>query len=443
MAGIVDTLGGGLEGVSQYIKTYRDYDDGLIRYLKPSKLAVPSRFMYRTLYKRWSGGAQSKIDFDGGVRPSGTGPVIDYFYSGFINMTFSLGVTQEQINMSATSEQSRINVVTDILENALNTLQMHDNTDLFQDGTGKLTAAASTGTSTTLTFATATDFLGTARLFRGRVVDVWDSTGATKRAGGPYIISSVDHQNKKITFTAAPTAMGTTDLVSVPGLDVYGPSTLGSGSSTWPGDSKTAAGLTGDSYIHGLAYPNSTLTYFLGKARATFPELQAIGLDVAGAPISFELAELIKTQMINARDKTIMDGVMAVMNPCQQSALKNAVTVTGVWQRGQNDKMYNKQPGDKYNDTFQWGEFTGFAAKQAAKDRADIFNPGAWGTVENGPADWHRAPDGAGSMFRVDHDGNGKTLTRYFVDLDRVMDYVCEDPQSGAWAYGIAVPAGY
>lgn len=443
MAGIVDTLGAGLEQVAPEIRDYRDFDEGLMRYFKPSKRATVSRWLYRTLYKRWSGGAQSKVDLDGGALPDGTGPVIDYFYSGFYNAMFSLGVTQEQINMSETSEQGRMDVVADILENALNTLHAHDNTDLFGDGSGKLTNAASTGTSTTLTFADSSDTLGTGQLFRGRVVDIWDNAGTTLRAGGPYTISAVDHKNKKVTFTAAPTAMGTTDLLTVPDLDSYGPAAPTTASSTWPGDSKTAAGLTGDSWIHGLKYVNSTGTYFLGKARASYPELQALSQDMDGEPISFELADLLMTQMINARDKTIIEGAMAVMNPCQQAALKAAVTVTSVWQRGASDNMYNKQPGDKYNDTFAWGQFTGFAAKQADKARVDIFNPGAWGTVENGPAKWFKAPDGAGSMFWMDHNTSGKDLAKWNVRLMRVMDLCCEDPQTSAWAFELAVPAGY
>ena len=446
MATITDTLQAGLEQVAPTVKRYRDADQGLLRHFKPSKKATVSRYLYRVPYFRYSGGAQAKSNMDGGAIVSGNGPAIVSFKAGWIDNVISFAITQEQIDLSASSEQSRVNIVTDILTNALKTALDHDNVDLFGDGTGKLTNSSSAAPSTTtLTFAGATDTLKTNRLFRGRMVDLWASDGTTLRADGPYYISAVNHSTGVVTFTSAPTAMASGDMLTVADSDVYGPAAPTSFSSTWPGGALTnGSGLTGDSWRHGLSYvnDNTTTNYYLGLLKSTYPELVPVGLDLSGEALTFAHAEIIKSLMIQARDETVVNGVMAVMHTAQQTALKNAVSVIQRWDRSaETEKQINLQPGGKYNDTFQWGEFTAVAVKAADKARVDLFNPSAWGTVEGHPTEWYKSPDN-GSMIERDRNSSGQRLNSYSLSLKQKFDWVCDDVQSGAFITGAKVPDG-
>jgi len=66
MASITETLQAGLEQVDPVLRRYRDADQGLLRHFKPSKVAVPTRQLYRVPYLRSCGGVQAKSIMDGG-----------------------------------------------------------------------------------------------------------------------------------------------------------------------------------------------------------------------------------------------------------------------------------------------------------------------------------------------------------------------------------------
>jgi hypothetical protein len=46
-------------------------------------------------------------------------------------------------------------------------------------------------------------------------------------------------------------------------------------------------------------------------------------------------------------------------------------------------------------------------------------------------------------MFERKRNGDGARLNAYELSLKQKFDFVCHDPQSGAWLSRIAVPAGF
>ena len=448
-ATITDTLQSHLEQVATTIPEYYDFDETLAKQIRPAKWAEATRYLYRIPVVQYLGGTYQKFIADGGDMGSGTGPKMNKLTAGFFDTLLSFQITKEQIDLSATDTQSRINVMSYTLAKAMTVLNAMDNITLFGDGTGKLTNAASTGTSTTLTFASATDYLGVNQLFEGMMVDVWDSTFATKRAGGPYKISAINTKSKQVTFSTAPTAMATTDGISIAGLDIYGPSALTSFSSTWPGGGLTAAsGLTGDSFRHGLKYVNDATgtNYYLGVLKSGFPKLMPANYS-ASATITFGAVELAKNLLIQARGDAALDGMELIMHMCNQAQLKEIGTTISTWMRGpgetggQAPKMLDVQPAGKYSDTFYVADIPARVSKCCDKSRIDAYSKSHWGRVEAFPTRFYKVGDQM--LFPLRSSSTGNLLAGLEFKIEQKMDWCVDDPGMGFYIDSVTPPSGY
>jgi len=336
-------------------------------------------------------------------------------------------------------------VLQEILTNAFTQLEVYDNTFLFGDGTGKLTNAASASPATTqLTFASASDTIGVNRLWLGAAVDVWDATGATKRAGGPYIITNIDWNSKIVTFGSAVTGIAATDLLSVYNVDAYGPAALTSFSSTWPGGGLTnAPGLTGDSWRHGLGYVNDATTsnYYLGKLKSSFSELLPVQVAAASSPLTFSTIELAKNLAIQKRDQTIMDGLQCVVHMAQRAQLQDTVTAVTMFTRNSTSaNMIDLQP--MADNEFQASGVSFVVDKRQDKARVDSFNAKNWFRVEGHPSEWFDYGDGQ-KMKAVNSSSTGNVVAAYEMKIVQKMDTGCMDPGAGFYISGLAVPASY
>ena len=443
-ATILDTLNTNLEQVRSVLADYSDGSKTLFGMLKISEEVVATRYLYRVPVKKWSGGILQKYSADGGSMGGGNGMVVAKLEAGFFDSTFNFEITKEQIDTSISKTGSTINVLSETLDSAMKTLQVYDDIFLHGDGTGKLTNAASTGTSTTLTFADPADTLGINRLLLGMSVDVWDATGATKRAGGPYQIIAIDPIARIVTFSAAVTGIATTDLIAVYNLDVYGPSTLTSFSSTWPGGGLTsAAGLTGDSWRHGLGYvnDNTSSNYYLGNLKSAFPQLMPGYVNAAGALV-YAHGDLLKSNIFLQRDEQALMGMMGVMHMAQQAQLKNiGVSISNIWRGPEQMKMIDVQPTGNYTDTFTFADLPCFVSKRMDKSRVDFFKPENWFKVESEPAKFYTP--GTGGYIRPKYNGNGDVTASVEFKVVQKMDTGCIDPGAGGFIYGATVPSGY
>ena len=288
-----------------------------------------SRYLYRIPLQQFRGGNFHKYTADGGSLGIGTGMLLSSLQAGYITTVRSYRVTDEESDTSATTAQSVVNVFNKTLADAMTESQIDDDITLHTDGTGILTNSSSaTNGTTTLTFAGTTDTLGVNRLREGMCVDAWDTTGATKRVPtsgtAPTYITAIDYVGLVVTLSQSIAGLTSGDILAFPNLDVYGPSTLTSFSSTWPGGGLTnGPGLTGDSFRHGLYYANdsNSANYYLGKLKSTIPQLLATNISAGGATFSFGLVLAGMDQLQQRRDKIITNGLRGIAHMKQREAI--------------------------------------------------------------------------------------------------------------------------
>lgn len=444
-ATIADSYNIQLEQVSDVLARYYDHSTSLASRLKPSKTVAASRYLYRQPFMRWVGGTFQKYSANRGDMGSGTGPNFSSLTAGYFDSNFSFEITKEQKDYGKSNGSAMADVMTEILTNAFKQLEVYDNTLLFNDGTGKLTNSSSASpASTQLTFASSTDYLGVNRLWLGMAVDVWDSTGATLRADGPYIISNIDWNSKVVTFSSAVTGITSGDLLAIANVDAYGPSTLTTFSSTWPGGgTSNAAGLTGDSFRHGLGYVNDATgaNYYLGKLKSSYSELMPVQVAASSAALTFSTIELAKNLAIQKRDESIMDGLMCVVHMAQRAQLQDTVTAVSIFQRNSTSaNMIDLQP--KADNEFQAAGTSFIVDKRQDKSRVDSFNAKNWFRVEGHPAEWFDYGDGQ-KIKAVTSSSTGNALAAYEMKIVQKMDTGCMDPGAGFYISGLAVPSSY
>ncbi len=445
--GVLDTLAGGLEQVRPMLADYSSLDDSILSMISVSKVADISRWGYRVPFMKWRGGVLAKVSLDGGTLSSGTGPKTAYFTAGYIPSTLAFALTDEQIRTTQNNKQSVHDVLSDLMANVMEILSAHDNIHFLGDGTGFLTNASSAKPAANkLTFAGTTDNLHLNRIFKGMAVDIWDSAGTTLRAGGPYTIDTIDYENGIVTFTSSPTGLTSGDRLAVANVDDFGPAAPTTKSSTWPGEGLTSGpGLTGDSWRHGVEYVNSATTseYYLGKLKSSYPELMPTTVNGGGFSLSWEMLELAANKLEQARDKTIIKGLIGMMHNCQRDTIKESQVRVANWDVGANAGKYVDLPPQlNSGQIFNLNGVPGFSSKLCDKSRVDYVNPANWGRVESGPPDYVRGPDGGTQFKQVLTSGGAYTLAWQFWVLS-VFDWVCHDPGASMYISNLAVKKGY
>jgi len=442
---ILNTIGADLEQVKDMIVDYTSRDTSILSMINISKVAEASRHGYRIPFLIYRGGSYTKISLDEGTLPTGTGPLNNYMVAGYIPSAFAIKLTDEQIRLSESSEVNRYNVLSDIMANIMEEMIAHDNIHFLGNGNGWLTAVSSAKPSTTtLTFQTAGDNVGINWLRLGMAVDVWASDGTTIRIGGPYTITGLNWDSGIVTFNAAVTGLTSGDRLSVANVDEFGPSAPTTQSSTWPAFA-TAAGLTGDSWRHGVQYVNDadTSLYYLQKLKSAYPQLVPQKVNLDGYALSWEAIEVLKNKAIQARDDKILSGQMALMHLCQLDVLKESIVRIGRIDLNNNGgKMPDLPPQVDPMQVFNLVGMPAFASKLCDRSRVDFINPANWGRVQNGVPDYWRAPNVSGPVF-MPVLGSGVYKTAWQAWVINTFDWVCHDPGASMYAYGAKVKAGY
>lgn len=445
-ASIIDTVSSNLEQVSPTAARYYDQSTSLAKVLKPSAKVSASRYLYRYPVIKYIGGSQVKYVANGGDMGRGTSLVMSALEFGFFDSSFNIEVTKEQMDYMQSNGSAMLDVLSEMLSNAFTEIDILDEIYLFGDGTGKLSNASSAITSTTMTFAGSTDTLGVNRLRPGMYVDVWDTTGATKRANGPFTITDIDYGNKVVTLSAAPTSLTATDLLAIAGADAYGPSTLTSFSSTWPGGGlSNADGLTGDSWRHGLGYVNDATTsnYYAGKLKSAFGQLLPTYVNGQASQLTFDHGELMKNLIIQRRDENVINDMMVVMHQCQVQQLKSAVTAVSVFQRtGGPADMIDLTPTGGIKSQFMFADIPAIHSKRQDRARVDGFVPGNWFRVEGHPTEFFKF-DGGNQTIRARVNSSGNTTATYEIKVVQKMDTGCFDPGAGGYIGNLAVSSSY
>lgn len=447
MATVIDTVYSEIEQVRDKLEKYFESTNQLAGLIKKNagEIQQISRYLWRIPFQLYRGGHFHKYVADQGDMGAGTGPKIAALEAGYFDSLRSVRITQEQIDTSSSKTQATYNVFSRSLAEVMEEAQIDDDIAAHGDGTGKLTNAASTGTSTSLTFAATSDTLGINRLREGLAVDVWDSTGATKRAGGPYTISAIDYGNKIVTFATAVTGIATTDLIAFSGMDAYGPSTLTSFSSTWPGGGLTnGPGLTGDSFRHGIQYANDSTTsnYYLGKQKSAVPQLVPTNVNAANSALVFQHGQIMRDGIMQRRDPEVVNGLIGLFHFCQRAQVQNIGTTISNWLRKGGEEMIDVQPGSPdYGESFEYVGMKCYVDKRQDKARVDFINPKVWGRAQKHDTKFYEV--GGRTIFEVRSASTGNMISAIEFHVKQAYDFVCFDPGAQGFVSAIAVPAGY
>jgi hypothetical protein len=447
---VIDVVGAQIEKVKPKITTiFESSSEVASMFKKASAESVEvSRYLYRMPLQQYRGGNFHKYNADGGSLGIGTGMLVTSLQAGYITTVRSYRVTDEEKDTSSSTTQSVINVFQKTLADAMTEAQIDDDITLHTDGTGILTNQSSAVTSTTMTFAGATDTLGINRLREGMTVDVWDATGATLRVGAaavPTYITNIDYTNKVVTLSQAITAITATDILTFPGLTAYGPSTLVSFSSTWPGGGLTnGPGLTGDSFRHGIYYMNDVTTsnYYLGKLKSTISQLLANRVNGNASAFTFGMVLQGLDQVTQRRDKDATQGLRGIVHMKQRQAIfQIGVNISNIWLKpgDSNGKMPDMMPNNiKYTDIFYLCGVPTMISKRQYNDRIDFVNPSLVGRVETHPIRFKNV--GGKTVFEVrGSDGTISASTEFHVE--QAFDFAGSDPGCGVYIDSLSVPA--
>ncbi len=447
---VIDVVGAQIERVRQKLQPIFESSSevaGMIKKAGGDKVEV-SRYLYRIPLQLFRGGNFHKYSTDGGSLGIGTGMLLSSLQAGYITTVRSYRVTDEEKDTSATSAQSVVNVFQKTLADAMTEAQIDDDITLHTDGTGVLTNGCSaTNGTTTMTFGTSTDTLGINRLREGMTVDAWDTTLATKRVPttgtAPTYILSIDYDSKIVTLSQSVASLTVADVLAFPALDVYGPSTLVSFSSTWPGGGLvTGAGLTGDSFRHGIYYANDSTTsnYYLTKLKSTIPQLLATRVNASNSAFTFGMVLQGMDQVIQRRDKDATKGLKGICHMKQRQAIFQIGVNISNWNRGQtSDTMKDLMPTNlNYTDNFDLCGIPTMISKRQYTNRIDFFNPSLWGRAQT--HDIRFKTVSGKTVFEV-RGSDGTISASQEFHIEQAFDFVCYDPGVGMYIDSLNVPA--
>ena len=454
MADVRDTVAAQLEQVRNVmVELFEDSDQISAMFKKNSKnIKNLSRYLYRIPLMLYRGGNFHKYSANEGPLGKGTGMKLSSLQAGFIYSIRMYRVSDEQVDLSKNTKQSVVDVLATTLAGAATEAQCDDDISLHGDGTGKLTNSSSAVTSTTMTFNDATDKLGIARLREGMTVDVWDSTGATKRAlttptDGPLTIIAIDDNSKQVTFNTAVTGIVAGDLLAFPDMEEYGPSSLTTFSSGWPASNAltTQGGLTGDSWRHGIYYAHDATSsnYYLGKQKSTIPQLIPTRINGAAQPLTYAHGLLGLDKLRRRRNQDASKGMVGIFPMAQRAQLFEVGTT--ILNRDVNGANPGKNPdlmftNHDYTATFEYCGMTCWVSKRQFNDRVDFCNLKNWGRAEVFPI---RPYEKGGRTVFEGRDGDGGLVAYQEFGWHTAYDFVCFDPGAEFYIDNLEVPSGY
>lgn len=450
--GILDVTPAQIEVVEKEMQRIFEESDQLSgRIKKKENVKKISRFLYRAPFMKYRGGAFHKYSANNASLGKGTGMKLGNFTAGYITSIRGYRVTREQQNTTADASQSTINILTDTVAHAIDDSMIDDDIGLHTDGTGILTNASSTQTTTVLTFAGATDYLGINRLREGMVVDVWKSDLSVNLsvAMTNVQIISIDYTAKSVTLDQAVTgADGQTNVLTFPGMESYGPATPTAASSTWP-DKTVAGGLGGDSFRHGMGYVHSITgtDYYLGVLRSGTPQINCARVNASSGGITFDHGQLMIDQLIQRRSIENGKNLLGVAHMAQRAAIqKLGTTLNNVYiastatDAGKSKDLLPTNHG--YGDSFEFCGIPMLISKRMDKSRIDFLNLSKWFRAELHPVRFYTDANNGNKFFEGrGTDGTVQSFTEFFVEAS--YDHGSLDPGSDGLVDTIAVPTGW
>jgi hypothetical protein len=305
-----------------------------------------------------------------------------------------------------------------------------------QSGNGILTNSSSSvvgGANATMTFASATDFLGINMLFQGMTVDVWNSAGTTKRApatAAPIEILALDQDSKTVTLNQDVTGLTAGDIITFQGLDTYGPASLLTGQSGYPGSVGAAsAGIGGDSWRHGFKYftdPTNS-RYFYSRQLSAIPELIPSRVNASG-PLQWEHVLRVNAKIRQKRpNKELWRELTGIAHDAQRASvflmgMGISQTLVNGPEYGVSKDLIPSNQGAK--DEFNYGGVPHLISTRQSRDVIDYLNFGKIGRAEafeTGPFSIE------GRNYFEGRNSSGNLMTYMDWGLVSAYDNVCFD----------------
>lgn len=438
-----DALQAMLEKVRPKLEHYFEQTDRLGKLIGKANVETISDKLYRIPIMKYIGGTFQKFDADGGVIGYGSGMLVDKLTAGYVYTSYGVTMSQRAMDTTATPGQSIVNVFSFQLSQGMAELAVLDDITLHGSGDGILTNPGSaTGTwsgGVTYTFAGTTDTLGINRVREGMAVEIYDTTGATKKAnsvnsGLPFIIDHIDYDNRIVYLNSSVTGAASSDILVF--VDQAGSGTRQTGQSGWP--------LSGDTFRHGIYYANDTNTshYYLGILRSTLPQLNPSLVSGSASSWTHNHTLQMRDKMIQRRDESVLSGMFGIVHMAQRAQAFSIGIAISNWFRGDKDTMIDIMPKNiGYEEAFEFAGFTHYISKRQYRDRVDYINPKLWGRAQLHDARFHEK-NGMGPIFPI-FNTNGLLTAAWQFFIVQAFDFVCFDPGGQGVINNLTVPSGY
>jgi len=390
-----------------------------------------SEKLYRFPLLQYPGGVYGKYSADAGTMLNGSGPLITKMTAAFLYSEYAFELGQQAIDLTDDNEKSVYNTKADTIGKAMDQLEAYDDIGFHDDGTGKLTEAASAGGAASLTFAGATDYQGVSRLRQGQLCAVYNSSGTAYMTAN-HTITAINRKSKAVTFSASFSETGAAgDYLVFPGITTTPPVSF---QSTYP------ATITADDWRHGLRYFNdyTASRYVLGLLKSTVPELLPASVNASGDDISFEHGQTMLDELQDRRDEDAIRGLWGLAHMTQRAkilALSRHITSKFITD-SQVGKSVDQQPtNNSYSSTFDFCGIECTPDKRQMTNRMDFIVPEKWGRAIVKETGFMKNP-GGGFIFQG-RASTGALKASILFKITQGFDWFNQDPGCGGVIYGL------
>lgn len=282
-------------------------EGGLLGKFKKGKAVPVSDRASRMETEIASGGVSGGVDWNGGSIPTGDNNLIAEFLISTIGLGFSRTITDKMIWATDSKTKAIVDAWSRLVTGAMREWGTRLDMQLQGNGTGVRAIIKDTSTDTPPQYSVA--IAGNPQACRwlreGEKYDIYDSTLATLRAGGPYQISKnggILHMTQDVTFTASITGAAASDRIVGQGLK--------------------------DADLNGLAYhiSDSASGTYQNVAR-TAPWVQCRSVDAGSSKLDWSLIRLslnLVRERLGGTTSDVIKGLTPYCGPEQQQNYEDA-----------------------------------------------------------------------------------------------------------------------
>lgn len=367
------------------------------------------------------GGISGGVDLDGGSNVVGTADLFDVATVTTTARAHTRQLTRRAIEATKSDSQAFLNYLKDQVGKSMQGYKWQLDREMQRDDSAVLATLVSNTAGSVyrthdLTTPSNTPF-GSQLIYDNNAYDIYDSTLATLRAGGPYFLlqqGGVDYVNRKATFTAAITGYAANDVMVVTG--------------------KVNDGIFGLDY-----HLKSSTSGSWQSILRTNPYVVPRSVDAGGAMLALDHIRLAKNAVILRKGSSELPAKLTpYTNVHQIHAYENLV---------QSVMVVNKTPAGNQSADLFFDNMTMLGMKpmenaNARPDHIKFLEMGTYGWTVLKPLGFYEDPDGA-TVFPVYSTTNGVPKNSFWFQVDAEMQFYCQDVTNQVFISGLGIPSGY